>query len=498
MSEERKIRINKVLRELNISLERAVDFLKDKGCLIEQNPNSKITENEYKILTYQFDSKTENKISQHEYNQLTEKTKSEKIIKLDLYNNLNKGIYDNLSSFLNSLQGGLFQFNIEMKSLENEIVFVKQTTMNNDFKGSYSEFRRIINSISLSYYEEKCNLKIADLEVNFLGGKFPGLFKKDIGSILNQFKESNFFLKNYSTIPKNIDEYALSIIISKFTAYQCLALLIVSNKLKASNIEKLKKIYNISEITKNEFNEENPFEKDILETLKEEYANGIILKKISLENDYLESEFTDFQAFHICRGIKDKQHLYDKFDSNKHDDKDVFEAHSIAMTLLKQKGKSLINFILSLPPLPFKCNNFKILFSVLDKRRSENENPVIRLKIKNHDNVSEEIEYGFLMEENTKYINQIRVRNKTTNTELFDVNRDGIVMPKDNSKTKEVDKNITPILQLFYRITENESGLKEAIFSYGIETGRCSICGRTLTDNVSKMKGIGPVCEQFL
>ena len=31
MSEERVIRINKVLRELNISLERAVDYLKDKG-----------------------------------------------------------------------------------------------------------------------------------------------------------------------------------------------------------------------------------------------------------------------------------------------------------------------------------------------------------------------------------------------------------------------------------------------------------------------------------
>ncbi len=31
MSEGREIRINKVLRELNISLDRAVDFLKDKG-----------------------------------------------------------------------------------------------------------------------------------------------------------------------------------------------------------------------------------------------------------------------------------------------------------------------------------------------------------------------------------------------------------------------------------------------------------------------------------
>ena len=51
---ERNIRINKVLRELNISLERAVDFLKDKGVKIESNPNFKINQKEYEILAYQF------------------------------------------------------------------------------------------------------------------------------------------------------------------------------------------------------------------------------------------------------------------------------------------------------------------------------------------------------------------------------------------------------------------------------------------------------------
>jgi translation initiation factor IF-2 len=54
MSEERNIRINKVLRELNISLERAVDYLKDKGIAIESNPNAKISNNEFDILQSQF------------------------------------------------------------------------------------------------------------------------------------------------------------------------------------------------------------------------------------------------------------------------------------------------------------------------------------------------------------------------------------------------------------------------------------------------------------
>ena len=54
MSEERIIRINKVLRELNISLERAVDYLKDKGIVVEANPNAKISDNEFNILQNQF------------------------------------------------------------------------------------------------------------------------------------------------------------------------------------------------------------------------------------------------------------------------------------------------------------------------------------------------------------------------------------------------------------------------------------------------------------
>jgi translation initiation factor IF-2 len=51
---ERIIRINKVLRELNISLERAVDYLKDKGIAIEANPNTKISDDVYNVLCGQF------------------------------------------------------------------------------------------------------------------------------------------------------------------------------------------------------------------------------------------------------------------------------------------------------------------------------------------------------------------------------------------------------------------------------------------------------------
>lgn len=54
MSEERAIRINKVLRELNISLDRAVEYLKDKGYSIEASPNAKISGEERDTLYRQF------------------------------------------------------------------------------------------------------------------------------------------------------------------------------------------------------------------------------------------------------------------------------------------------------------------------------------------------------------------------------------------------------------------------------------------------------------
>ena len=49
-----QIRINKVLRELNISLDRAVDFLESKGIDIEKSPNTKISQEVYDTLSDEF------------------------------------------------------------------------------------------------------------------------------------------------------------------------------------------------------------------------------------------------------------------------------------------------------------------------------------------------------------------------------------------------------------------------------------------------------------
>ena len=81
MSEERVIRINKVLRELNISLERAVDYLKDKGIAIDANPNAKISEREFGILQNQFAGDRGNKEASKEVSE--EKRKEKEALRIE-------------------------------------------------------------------------------------------------------------------------------------------------------------------------------------------------------------------------------------------------------------------------------------------------------------------------------------------------------------------------------------------------------------------------------
>ncbi|MES2574564.1 MAG: translation initiation factor IF-2 [Bacteroidota bacterium] len=81
MSEEKIIRINKVLRELNISLERAVDYLKDKGIVVESNPNTKISDDVYNVLCGQFAGDKGNKEASKEVGE--EKRKEKEALRIE-------------------------------------------------------------------------------------------------------------------------------------------------------------------------------------------------------------------------------------------------------------------------------------------------------------------------------------------------------------------------------------------------------------------------------
>ena len=75
MSEEKTIRINKVLRELNISLDRAVEHLKEKGHEIEARPTAKISTVEYQVLLDEFQTDMSKKVASIEVGQEKRKEK---------------------------------------------------------------------------------------------------------------------------------------------------------------------------------------------------------------------------------------------------------------------------------------------------------------------------------------------------------------------------------------------------------------------------------------
>ncbi len=75
MADKPSIRLNKVLRELNISLERAVEFLNDKGVEIDARPTTKITNHVYDTLLDEFEKDKSKKVASHEVGEEKRKEK---------------------------------------------------------------------------------------------------------------------------------------------------------------------------------------------------------------------------------------------------------------------------------------------------------------------------------------------------------------------------------------------------------------------------------------
>ena len=69
------IRLNKVLRELNISLDRAVEFLDSKGIEIEKRPTTKISQETYDVLADEFQTDADKKMASQEVSEAKQKEK---------------------------------------------------------------------------------------------------------------------------------------------------------------------------------------------------------------------------------------------------------------------------------------------------------------------------------------------------------------------------------------------------------------------------------------
>jgi translation initiation factor IF-2 len=77
MADQPSIRLNKVLRELNISLDRAVEFLAQKGVDVEPRPTTKITKEVYTTLLDEFETDKSKKVASHEISEEKRKEKED-------------------------------------------------------------------------------------------------------------------------------------------------------------------------------------------------------------------------------------------------------------------------------------------------------------------------------------------------------------------------------------------------------------------------------------
>jgi translation initiation factor IF-2 len=69
------IRLSKVLRELNISIDRAIDFLESKNIEIEKRPTTKISSEIYDLLSGEFQTDASKKVASKEVGQAKQKEK---------------------------------------------------------------------------------------------------------------------------------------------------------------------------------------------------------------------------------------------------------------------------------------------------------------------------------------------------------------------------------------------------------------------------------------
>lgn len=69
------IRLSKVLRELNISMDRAIDFLESKSIEIEKRPTTKISAEVYDLLSGEFQTDASKKVASKEVGQAKQKEK---------------------------------------------------------------------------------------------------------------------------------------------------------------------------------------------------------------------------------------------------------------------------------------------------------------------------------------------------------------------------------------------------------------------------------------
>lgn len=212
---------------------------------------------------------------------------------------------------------------------------------------------------------------------------------------------------------------------------------------------------------------------------------------LSFEEAQVKTVFTDEEAVAVCGGITNigkAKRLWVRHQRGNTRNEDIFLAHQYAMQTAEKYGFAILSKAISLPLLPFPCGDVTKVFAEFDIRGQRLNNPVVRL-------MSEELDeqfklYFYAKSEQGKKKQRdpnILVLRGDRSGEVAHITRSGILTPINDAAIPK------PVINLLFRFRDSP---RETIVYYGRQLGRCSYCGRELSDERSLKVGYGKRCAE--
>ena len=164
MSESNLVRINKVLRELNISLEVAVEFLQSNGHEVKKRPTTKVTLEHYLLLFKEFNSdilnefKTDEEIKKFlsEKSQTRNQNKQKQGIKKEVDLKTSKIVKNEANLKYEGRTVKLHEL-LSKKSKANELEKEKNDAIEKNKKRHSADYYRLLK-LKRTFLKKDCNL----------------------------------------------------------------------------------------------------------------------------------------------------------------------------------------------------------------------------------------------------------------------------------------------------------------------------------------------------
>ncbi len=165
MSDLNKIRLNKVIREFNISLERVVEFLSSKGHNIEARPTTKISTSQYDLLLSEFRSDRSSKVESHDLTEEKLKEKEELRIKFEKDQEKNKNRIITSKSSIHKFKK-IGEIDLDKKSSNQDIEIKNDVKILNSKEDDNEKVRDKNESKIHTKYEKLSGLKKTGEKIN--------------------------------------------------------------------------------------------------------------------------------------------------------------------------------------------------------------------------------------------------------------------------------------------------------------------------------------------